>query len=123
MRYLISTSMIMLGLVMSHLALAQIVCTQNGASIVCNNGLTGNRVRNMIIWNDRTSQAVTPTAPGGMYRPSSPDSSPYYPANPSYGALVIFTGGPRSGDGMCRENNDELPNLCVVAPTLNSSTA
>ena len=79
--------MIALGLAVSNPALAQTVCTQNGTSIVCNNGLTGTRVGNTIIWNGGTSQTVMTTAPRGMYgRSARPNSRPYYPANPSYGA-------------------------------------
>ncbi len=101
MKLLINTFMIALVLPMPDPAMAQIVCTQNGTSIVCNNGLTGNRVRNTVIWNDRTSQTVTPSAPGGMYGPSaSPHSSHYYSANPSYGAPDWLYGRASPGGDM-----------------------
>ncbi len=87
MKLLINTFMIALVLPMPVPAMAQTVCTQNGASIVCNNGLTGTRVGKTIIWNDGSSQRVTPTAPRGTYGPSArPNSRHYDPANPSYGA-------------------------------------
>jgi hypothetical protein len=86
MRYLIRISLIALGLAVSNPAMAQTVCTQNGASIVCNNGLTGTRVGNAIIWNDGSSQRITPTAPRNIYGPSArPNGRPYNPANPSSG--------------------------------------
>jgi hypothetical protein len=100
MKYLINTSMIALGLAMSNPTLAQTVCVQNGTSIVCNNGLTGNRIRNTIIWNDRTSQTITPSASGGVHGPVIPDSSPYYPANPTYGVPAGIYGRTSPGNGM-----------------------
>ena len=86
MKLLINTFMIALVLPMPDPAMAQTVCTQNGASIVCNNGLTGTRVGNAIIWNDGSSQRITPTAPRNIYGPSArPNGRPYNPANPSSG--------------------------------------
>ncbi len=85
MRYLIKSYTIILGLVVSTPALPQMVCTQNGAAIVCNDGRVGNRVGNMIIWNNGNHSKVIQTAPRGIYGPSNPRNKPTYPANPSYG--------------------------------------
>jgi len=87
MKFLVITSVIAFGLTLTIPVLAQTVCTQNGNSIVCNNGLNGTRVGNTMIWNNGAVSTVTPASPGGMYRaPTSPYRNPSYPANPSYSA-------------------------------------
>jgi hypothetical protein len=87
MKLLVITFVITFGLMSTIPVLAQTVCTQNGNSIVCNNGQNGTRVGNTMIWNNGAVSTVAPASPRGMYRaPNSPYSNPSYPANPSYSA-------------------------------------
>lgn len=84
MKFLVITPVIAFGLTLTIPVLAQTVCTQNGNSIVCNNGLTGTRVGSTIIWNNMAGQTVTPASPGGTSRvPTTPYRNPSYPDAPT----------------------------------------
>jgi hypothetical protein len=96
MRYLVAAILLTFA---ATSAVAQ-TCNVTGSSVVCNNGLTGNKTGNTTFWSDGTSSTLSgnPASNSGGTTPNSGRDNSNQPKNGAFNSGT-FNSGTFNSDG------------------------